>query len=812
MTKAGDSVKNDTTVSAWLKQLAENISMTPRALKTRLQEAKVTFNDNDEVTDDFKKAVRSALRNKPASGKGKLTLKRRTGSSSSSGPSVTVRAKRRTVQKPTVVEEEPSPKPATVKSEAVAKPDAVSQEEPVVAEPSETEANIKTHKPSRDHGHHKTGERTESETEQERRDKKPGRQVPKSKHDKQMIRQALNAYSEDDESDYMPVRRRRRKAKQPSNLSQGFEKPTQFMVKEISIPESIMVSDLAQKMSLKATDLIKALIKLGVMATINQILDQETACIVVEELGHKPKPMNENDFEDDLLMSGSAEIVPPETRSPVVTIMGHVDHGKTSLLDYIRRAKVTASEAGGITQHIGAYQVALDRGSITFLDTPGHEAFTAMRARGAKCTDIVVLVVAADDGVMPQTIEAIQHAKAAEVPIVVAINKMDKAEADPEKVTTELAGHEVVPEDWGGDVMFVPISAHTGEGVDKLLESILLQAEVLELKAPASGAAKGVVVESNLDKNRGAVATILVQSGLLSQGDIILAGREYGKVRAMLNSFGESVKTAGPSVPVEVVGLSSVPSAGDEVLVVKNERQARSVALFRQGKYRKVRLASHATTLENLFSRLSTGKESVINVILKADTQGSIEAISDALLKLSTDEVRVKIVSAGVGGIAESDVNLAIAGDAIVLGFNVRADLSARRLAESESVDIRYYSVIYTLIDEVKAALSGLLKPEIKEVVLGLAKVREVYRSSKLGAIAGCLVEEGVVKRHALIRVLRDNVVVYQGELESLRRYKDDLTEVKQGSECGIGVKDYNDVKVGDVIEVYEMRESKRTL
>ncbi len=807
--------------------------MTYPSLRARLKEAKLELDDDAIITDDLKKTIRSALRKKPSEGKGKLTLKKRSsrssgggpsgggssgGGPSGGGPSVTVRAKRRSVQKPPVMLEDADEELAQEPVETTESPEAIVSDtvENVASEPalppSDKGAKAGKVQPG---ARIDQGDKGRKE-DHEKRDKKPsGRNISsRPKYAKQAIRQAFADFgNEDAGGDYQAVRRRRRKSKQTSRLTHEFEKPTQFIAKEIAVPESIMVADLAQKMSVKAAELIKVLMKLGVMATINQILDQDTACIVVEEFGHKPKLLNENAIEDDLTWSDEGTSVAPlQSRCPVVTIMGHVDHGKTSLLDYIRRAKVTESEAGGITQHIGAYQVALEKGNITFLDTPGHEAFTAMRARGAKCTDIVVLVVAADDGVMPQTIEAIQHAKAAEVPIVVAINKMDKPEADPEKVTTELSGYGVVPEDWGGDVLFAPISAQTGDGIDALLEGILLQAEVLELKAPATGPARGVVIESKLDKNRGPVATVLVQSGGLLVGNVMLAGREYGRIRAMLNDHGKDVDGVGPSVPVEIVGLSGVPSAGDEVVVVKNERQARTVALFRQGKYRQVRLASHATTLENLFSRLAEGKESEVNVILKADTQGSIEAISDALTKLSTDEVRVKFVATSVGGITSSDVNLSIAANAILLGFNVRADVTARRLAESESVDLRYYSVIYTLIDEVKAALSGLLKPEIKEVILGLAKVREVYRSSKIGAIAGCLVNEGVVKHHSLIRVLRDSVVIYQGELESLRHYKEDIAEVKQGAECGIGVRDYNDVKVGDVIEVYEMQETKRSL
>ena len=600
----------------------------------------------------------------------------------------------------------------------------------------------------------------------------------------------------------------------PTAISQGFEKPTAPVVREVSVPESITVADLSQRMSVKAAEVIKIMMGMGAMVTINQMIDQETAILVVEEMGHTAKALSATAVEDELVIAGNADAhYEAKPRPPVVTIMGHVDHGKTSLLDYIRTTKVTSAEAGGITQHIGAYHVDTDKGQITFLDTPGHEAFTAMRARGAQCTDIVILVVAADDGVMPQTIEAIQHARAAEVPIIVAVNKMDKPEADPDRVKNELSQYNVIPEDWGGDVMFTHISAKTGDGVDGLLDGILLQSEVLELTAVAEGPAKGIVIESKLDKGRGPVATILVTQGQLHKSDVILAGREYGRVRAMVGDDGRPTTQVGPSMPVEVLGLSGTPSAGDDVLAVRDERKAREVALFRQGKYREVRLAKQqAAKLEGLFDRMGKGEQSKLNIVLKADVQGSVEAITDALNKLSTDEVKVSIISSGAGGITESDVNLAIASSAVMLGFNVRADGSARHLAEKEDVDLRYYSVIYDLIDQVKAAMTGLLKPEFKEKMVGLAEVKDVFRSSKLGAIAGCMVEEGTVKRSLPIRVLRDNVVVYEGELESLRRFKDDVEEVRSGTECGIGVKNYNDVKAGDQIEVFEVVSVKRTL
>ncbi|MEE4377396.1 MAG: translation initiation factor IF-2 [Candidatus Competibacteraceae bacterium] len=592
----------------------------------------------------------------------------------------------------------------------------------------------------------------------------------------------------------------------------AFAKPTAPIVHEVALPETISVADLAQKMSIKATEVIKALMKLGSMVTINQVLDQETAAIVVEEMGHTYKLLKENALEEQLV-ADTDETAQAGPRAPVVTIMGHVDHGKTSLLDYIRRTKVAAAEAGGITQHIGAYHVETRKGVVTFLDTPGHAAFTAMRARGAKATDIVILVVAADDGVMPQTIEAIQHARAAGVPLVVAVNKMDKPEADPERIKSELSRHQVVPEEWGGDTLFAYVSAKAGDGIDDLLDQVLVQAEILELKAVSEGPARGVVIESRLDKGRGPVASILVQSGTLNKGDILLSGLEYGRVRAMLDETGQTISEAGPSIPVEVLGLSGTPNAGDEVIVVNDERKAREIALFRQGKFREVKLSrQQKAKLENVFGQMEEGRVSTLNVVLKADVQGSVEALSDALIRLSGDEVKVKIVASGVGGINESDVHLAVASEAIVIGFNVRADSAAKKLIDEEDVDLHYYSVIYEVIDEVKQALQGMLQPEFKEQMVGLAEVRDVFRSSKFGAIAGCMVLEGVVRRNKPIRVLRDNVVVYEGELESLRRFKDDVNDVRAGTECGIGVRNYNDIKSGDQIEIFERIEVIRTL
>jgi len=599
---------------------------------------------------------------------------------------------------------------------------------------------------------------------------------------------------------------------QSGSQQHGFEKPVGPVVKEVAIPETITVAELAQKVSVKAAEIIKQLMKLGTMATINQVLDQDTATILVEEMGHKVKHLSDNALEDELtqITHNEGEEI---SRAPVVTVMGHVDHGKTSLLDYIRRSRVAAGESGGITQHIGAYHVDTDKGMITFLDTPGHSAFTAMRARGAKLTDVVVLVVAADDGVMPQTREAIQHAKAAGVPLVVAVNKVDKEAADPDRVKNELAQEDVIPEDWGGDTMFVHVSAKAGTGIDELLDAILLQSEVLELKAVGTGAAKGTVIESRLDHGRGSVASVLVQSGLLRKGDIILTGQEFGRIRALLDENGRPIDEAGPSMPVEILGLSGTPNAGDEAIVVATEKKAREIALFRQGKYREVKLAKQqASKLENIFAHMEEGDVATLNVVLKTDVRGSLEALQDALVKLSTEEVRVKVVASGVGGINESDANLALATGAIVIGFNVRADSSARRLIEEEGIDLHYYSVIYDVIDEVKSAMSGMLAPAFKEEIIGLAEVRDVFRSPKLGAIAGCMVTEGVVKRSNPIRVLRENVVIYEGELESLRRFKDDVNEVKNGVECGIGVKNYNDVKSGDQIEVYERVEVERQI
>ena len=594
----------------------------------------------------------------------------------------------------------------------------------------------------------------------------------------------------------------------------GFQKPTAPVVREVKVPESISVADLAQRMSVKAAEVIKELMKMGMMVTINQVLDQDTAALVVEEMGHKVVFEEPESVEEVIQATiGEEPQGEPVPRAPVVTIMGHVDHGKTSLLDYIRNTQVAEGEAGGITQHIGAYKVHTDHGEITFLDTPGHAAFSAMRARGAQVTDIIILVVAADDGVMPQTKEAIQHAKAADVPLVVAVNKIDKPEAQPDRVMQELVAEEVVPEEWGGDTQFIKVSAKTGEGIDDLLDAILLQAEILELKAPVEGLARGTIVESSLDKGRGPVATVLVQAGTLKRGDAVVAGTEYGRVRAMFDEHGKKLDQAGPSTPVQVLGLSGTPAAGDELVALPNEKKAREVAEMRREQQRESRLKEQkAAKLDQMFARMGQGEIAYVNLIVKADVQGSVEALKEALQKIETDEAKVRIVAAGVGGINESDANLALTSDAVIIGFNVRADAAARKVIEEHGIDVRYYSIIYEVIDDVKQAVAGLLSPEVREEIIGLAEVREVFRSSKFGAVAGCMVVDGVVKRNNPIRVLRDNVVIFEGELESLRRHKDDVTEVKAGTECGIAVKGYNDIKPGDQIEVFERTEVQRQL
>ncbi|MGZ8211072.1 MAG: translation initiation factor IF-2 [Burkholderiales bacterium] len=690
-----------------------------------------------------------------------------------------------------------------VKAEAPAEAKA---EAPAPAAPEGAQAPVAgtLHKPSA-----KPGEKADKKTV-----KKPAKQVVW--RDEAVKRRTIKTRG--DSSGGLGWRERkagRHGHREEGDVQTGFSAPTEPLVREIVVPETITVADLAHKMSVKAAEVIKTMMKLGTMATINQVIDQETAMILVEEMGHKAIRAKLDDPDAYLVEEHEAAHaeLKLEPRAPVVTVMGHVDHGKTSLLDYIRRTRVASGEAGGITQHIGAYHVETPRGMITFLDTPGHEAFTAMRARGAKVTDIVILVVAADDGVMPQTEEAIAHAKAGKVPVVVALNKIDKPEANPERVMQELASREVVPEEWGGDTMFVQVSAKTGQGIDNLLERVLLQAEVLELKASKEAFAKGIVIESRLDKGRGPVATVLVQSGTLKRGDVLLAGAVFGRVRALLDETGHTIDTAGPSLPVEVLGISDVPRAGSEVIALGDERKAREIALFRQGKYRDVKLAKQqSANLENMFNQMGEGEKKTLALIIKADVQGSYEGLTHALSKLSTDEVKVNIVHAAVGGITESDINLALASKAVVIGFNTRADAAARKLAESGGVQIRYYNIIYEAVDEIKAALTGMLAPERKENTLGMVEIRQVFKISKIGTVAGCYVVDGLVRRSAKVRLLRDNVVIHEGELDSLKRFKDDVREVKAGFECGLSLKGYNDLKVGDQLEVYEVVEVARTL
>lgn len=835
-----------------VKQFAEVIGVPFDRLQEQLKDAGISVGGADDVIgDDDKVKLLDHLRKKhgneePAAveetgAPKKITLKRRTTSElrqktgvAGKGKTVTVEVrKKRTYVKRSVVAAEEDKRIAEevvqrleqrLKEESAQREveEAKMREEEARRAEEEAKEREEEARKVEEEARRKVEEEARRQVEEARRaaagepaeakpSEKPEREEKKKKRKKRGRVEPEELHVSADKSG-----RRKKKGKirkvVPGAPVHGFEKPTAPVVREVSLPETITVAELAQKMSVKAAEVIKEMMKLGSMVTINQVLDQETAAIVVEEMGHTVKLLREDALEAEVIKATGGE-GEAKTRPPVVTIMGHVDHGKTSLLDYIRASRVAAGEAGGITQHIGAYHVETDNGVISFLDTPGHAAFTAMRARGAEVTDIVVLVVAADDGVMPQTKEAIQHARAAGVPLIVAVNKIDKPEAEPDRVKQELVAEEVIPEDWGGDTMFVHVSAKTGEGIDELLESILLVSEVLELTAVEEGPASGVVIESRLDKGRGAVASILVQEGTLRKGDIVLAGHEYGRVRAMLDENGKPITEAGPSIPVEILGLSGTPGAGDQAVVVADERKAREVALFRQGKFRDVKFArQQQAKLDEMFTQMSEGEVQSLNILLKGDVQGSVEAISDALTKLSTDEVKVKIVASGVGGITESDANLAVASNAIIIGFNVRADAGAKRVIDEQGIDLHYYSIIYELIDEVKGAMSGMLAPEFKEEIIGLAEVRDVFRSPKLGAIAGCMVVDGTVKRSNPIRVLRDNVVIYEGELESLRRYKDDVNEVKAGTECGIGVKNYNDVKVGDQIEVYERIQVQRTI
>jgi translation initiation factor IF-2 len=780
-----------------LKQFASERNISIKMLLDELQQAGVLEAGkpvDPETQTISNKQIQQFLdyRNKQSAGQ-KITLKRKRVEAVKVGAktiSVEVRKKRTYMPKkaePEVEEEVAAPEvPVQVPEVALAPVIEEVVKAPVVEEAPKPKPAVREKPDNKKRGNERS----------DRNDRGGGRPTSRNDDDRDF---------RDGESS--PRRRKRRKPEKVASSGQhAFAKPTAPMVHEVKIPETISVADLAQKMAVKATEVIKVMMSMGAMVTINQVIDQDTAAIVVEEMGHKPVMLKGTGLEEVLAEGFRNESTgDAKPRPPVVTIMGHVDHGKTSLLDYIRTTRVTAGEAGGITQHIGAYSVTTEKGRITFLDTPGHAAFTAMRARGANCTDIVVLVVAADDGVMPQTIEAIQHARAANVPIIVAVNKMDKPQADPDRVRTELGQYSIIPEDWGGENIFVYVSAKRGDGIDTLLDSILVQAEVLELKAIEDAPARGVVLESHLDKGRGAVADLLVQQGTLKKGDIALVGMQYGRIRAMFDENGKAKDSATASTPIEILGLSGTPSAGDEFIILNDERKAKEVALFRQGKFKEVKFAKQkAASLEGIFTQMSREEVPVLNIVVKADMQGSAEAICDSLVKLSTDDVKVKIVGQGVGGINETDVTLAMASRALLIGFNVRADAKAKRVAEDEGVEIHYFSIIYDLIDLVRNGLTGLLRPEIKEQIVGLAQVRDVFRATKYGSVAGCMVIEGSIKRHLPVRVLRNNVVIFEGEIDSLRRFKDDVNEVRHGIECGIGVKNYNDIKAGDQIEVYE--------
>ncbi|EAT11485.1 translation initiation factor IF-2 [Bermanella marisrubri] len=788
-----------------VKQLAQAVGSPVERLLAQMNDAGLPHTDGDEKVNDEQKQVllkylkKSHGENAESASPKKITLKRKTTTTLSTGSgkkavNIEVRKKRTIVQEE---QEQAAKEKAAVEAKADGKPKAKRK--------PEKKAGAPTHNPEQ-------AAPPASPEKEERAKKKEFRKKDKEKQ-KGNDRKGRGRKSKFDDEfggktrGGKPLRRGR------DDAEHSFQQPTAPIIREVELKgETITVGELAQGMAVKAGEVIKELMKLGVMATINQALDTDTAILVIEEMGHKYKIVSDNQVEDSFLEEVKYE-GEEGPRAPVVTVMGHVDHGKTSLLDYIRKTRVTSGEAGGITQHIGAYHVETDNGMVTFLDTPGHAAFTAMRARGAQSTDVVILVVAADDGVMPQTEEAIQHAKSAGVPIVVAINKMDKESADPDRVKNELAAKDVIPEDWGGDIQFVPVSAHTGQGIDSLLEAVLLQSEILELKAIQDGPATGTVVESRLDKGRGPVATLLVQNGQLKKGDIVLAGTSIGRVRALLDENGQPIEQAGPSIPVEILGLDTPPGAGDHFLVAESEKRAREVAELRHAKEKEQHQAKQqAAKLDALFNLSGDADASSLNIVVKADVRGSLEALISALEQLSTDEVKVTVVSSGVGGITETDANLAFASNAVIFGFNVRADASAKRVVETNGLDMRYYSIIYDLIDDVKKAMSGLLAPELREEIVGIAEVRDVFRSPKLGAIAGCMVTEGTVYRNKKIRVLRDNVVVFEGELESLRRFKDDVQEVRQGMECGIGVKSYNDVKEGDQIEVFDVKEFARTI
>jgi len=812
-----------------IKQFSETLNLSVDKLISQLDESGVKGKTgSDSISEDEKRTLLNYLKGLHGEAADeapkKVTLRRKQTLNLSAGSgsgkrtvNVEVRKKRTYVKKPEVTEEVVEEVPAVEEVPVVEAPvveekpvkKEVPKSEPVVEAPPEVVAPAPVKE-----DHSKAAKKAKDQKHHDSRKKNDGVDGPKGKAAPKSAPKGRN-FNDNRRGKGKGKGRRgqadKRAVVQMDN-EHGFQKPTEPVIKEVKIPESITLAALAEQMAVKTGEVIKfMMMELGTMATINQILDQETAMLIVEEMGHKAIAFTEVTVEDEVVNQEyhGATV----TRSPVVTIMGHVDHGKTSLLDYIRKAKVANGEAGGITQHIGAYHVDTDKGGVTFIDTPGHAAFTAMRARGAEVTDVIVIVVAADDGVMPQTREAIQHAKASGVGIVVAVNKMDKETANMDRVMQELVAEEVIPESWGGDVQFVPVSAKTGLGIDDLLDAISLQSEMLELEAPTEGHAKGVVIESRLDKGRGTVATVLVQSGTLHKGDIVLCGMEYGRIRALINDNGMNVTEAGPSIPVELLGLSGVPVAGDEMITVDNERKAREAANFRLGKFKELKIArQQKAKLENMFNKMAEGDVQHINIILKADVQGSIQAITDALVKLSNEEIKVNVISSGVGGINESDANLAIASDALIFGFNVRADAASKRIIDSEGIGLKYYSIIYEIVDEVKRAVEGKLAPEIQESIVGVADVREVFKAPKIGLIAGCMVTEGVVKRNNPIRVLRENVVIYEGNLESLRRFKDDANEVNKGMECGIGVKDYNDVKVGDQIECYERVEVKRTL
>lgn len=860
-----------------VSQLAEVLGVDAPRLIEQLNEAGIKVSDpSAAVTNDDKKKLLAYLRTSHGklesgdahAGPSKVTLKRKTvselkvptggagrtrtrGAAPSRTVNVEVRKKRTYVKRGAVEEEQLADPEREAAAKALAEARAQrEQAEKEAVEDAKRREEARQQREAEEAAQREAREAEQAEeraareareaAEQEEKARKQALAEAQAKVEAKVARQAQEREAErkrrggrdDDESRtrygreelHVAPKSKRRKPKAKRRVTSsapatehGFQMPTEPVKRMVDIPETITVGDLAKLLAVKAGEVIKTLMGMGTMVTINQPLDQDTAILVVEEMGHEARPAEQKDIEQELAEAQDDDGFSEVPRPPVVTVMGHVDHGKTSLLDYIRRSKVAAGESGGITQHIGAYNVKTKNGTVTFLDTPGHAAFTAMRARGAQATDIVVLVVAADDGVMPQTKEAIQHARAAKVPLIVAVNKIDKPEADPERVRSELAAEEVVPEEWGGEEIFVPVSAMTGEGVDALLDAIVLQAEVLELKASPERRCRGVVVESSLDKGRGPVATILVQDGTLKQGDMVLAGQQFGRVRAMFDESGQSIKEAGPSMPAEVLGLSGVPNAGDDVMALADERKAREAAELRKQSSREGRLAEkQAAKLQNLFDQMEDGSVSAerktVNLMIKADVQGSVEALRDALMRLSTDEIKVEVIAASVGGITESDASLAQASGAIIIGFNVRADAAARRIIQEADLDLKYYSVIYEVIDDVKKAITGLLGTETREEIIGLAEVKDVFRSSKLGAIAGCLVVEGVVKRANPIRVLRDNVVVFEGELESLRRFKDDAKEVQAGTECGIGVKQYDDVKVGDQIECFERVEVQRTL